>query len=89
MASRAIGPVLATGAITVMNRSVFNDKPFDWEVPVATLLAAGMFALLEKAMGNGAVYIAYLGLFAVVVTRVDPKVPSPAESALKWYDSTR
>jgi hypothetical protein len=68
---------------------VFNDKPFDWNVPVAALIAAGAFSLIEKAVGNVAVYIAYLGLFTVVVTRVDPKVPSPAESALKWYNSNR
>jgi hypothetical protein len=86
MASRSIGPILATGAITVANRSVFNDKPFDWNVVVAALLAAGAFSLLERAVGNVAVYIAYMGLATVVITRVDPSVPSPAESALNWYN---
>jgi hypothetical protein len=38
--SRTIGPVLATGALTIANQTVFNGKPMDWRVPIATGLAA-------------------------------------------------
>lgn len=80
-------PVLAVGGITVLNRTVFNGKEMDWRIPIATGIAAGMFALAEKAVGRGAVYVAYLALAAVVLGRVDPSVPSPAESALKWFNA--
>lgn len=80
------GPVLAIGAITMANRSVFNAKPVDWRVPIATLIAAGLFSLAEKAIGGAAVGLAWLALTAVVLTRVDPSVPSPAESAVKWFN---
>jgi hypothetical protein len=80
------GPVLAIGAITMVNRSVFNLKPVDWRVPIATLIAAGLFNLAERAIGGAAVGIAWLALTAVVLTRVDPSVPSPAESAVKWFN---
>jgi hypothetical protein len=81
------GPVLAIGGITVLNRTVFNGREMDWRIPIATGVAAGLFALAEKATGRGAVYVAYLALAAVVLTRVDPSVPSPAESALKWFNA--
>ncbi len=84
--SRVTGPVVAIGAITVINRSVFNGKAIDWKVPVATVVAAGLLELAERAVGDVAVWIAYLALTAVVLTRVDPEVPSPAESALKWFN---
>lgn len=80
------GPIIAVGAITVANRSVFNAKPVDWRVPVGTAVAVGMFALLEKLVGRVAVGLAWLALVAVVFTRVDPAVPSPAESALAWFN---
>lgn len=86
MTARSTGPVVAVGAITVINRTVFNGKEMDWKVPVATVMAAGLLALAEKAVGDVAVWISYLALAAVVLTRVDPSVPSPAESALKWFN---
>jgi hypothetical protein len=85
--ARSTGPVLAIGAITILNRTVFNDQPMDWRIPIATGIAAGLLALAENVIGNGAVYIAYLALAAVVLSRVDPTVPSPAESALKWFNA--
>ncbi len=85
--AQTTGPVLVIGGITVLNRTVFNGKPMDWRIPIATGIAAGLFALMERATGRGAVYLAYLALGAVVLTRVDPTVPSPAESALKWFNA--
>jgi predicted membrane-bound dolichyl-phosphate-mannose-protein mannosyltransferase len=80
------GPVLAIGAITLANRVVFNDKPMDWKVPIGTAIAAVLFAGAERAVGDAAVKLAYLALVTVVLARVDPSVPSPAESALAWFE---
>lgn len=81
------GPVLAIGALTLANRVVFNDEPMDWKVPIGTAIAAVLFAGAERAVGQTAVHLAYLALVTVVFVRVDPAVPSPAESALKWFNA--
>lgn len=84
------GPILAIGGITMANQSVFNGKPPDLRVAVATGLAAGVFALAENAGGGQLVVgLAWLALVAVVLTRVDPTVPSPAESALRWWEGSK
>jgi hypothetical protein len=80
------GPILAVGAITVANRTVFNEQAMDWKVPIGTAMAAVLFAGAERAVGRSAVYLAYLALVTVVFARTDPDVPSPAESALRWFD---
>lgn len=80
------GPILAVGAITVANRVVFNDQPMDWKVPIATAMAGALFAGAERAVGRAAVGVAYLALITVMFARVDPAVPSPAESALRWFN---
>lgn len=84
--SASTGPILAIGAITVTNRVIFNDEPMDWKVPIGTALAAVLFSGLERAVGTGASALAYLALVTVVFARLDPKVPSPAESALSWFN---
>lgn len=84
--SASTGPILAVGAITLANRVVFNDQPMDWKVPVATAIAAVLFSGAERAFGDVAVKLAYLALLSTVFVRVDPAVPSPAESALKWFN---
>lgn len=84
--AESTGPILAVGAITVANRTVFNDQPMDWKVPIGTAIAAVLFAGAESAFGPAAKYMAYLALVTVVFARVDPSVPSPAESALRWFN---
>lgn len=83
------GPVLAVGAVTVANRVIFNNQPMEWRVPIATAIAAALFALGERAWPAGAKALAWTALVAVVLTRVDPSVPSPAESALTWWEKGR
>lgn len=83
--SRTIGPILATGAVTIANRTVFNNQPMDWRVPIATGLAAVGFDLFEKAAPELAVVLAWTTLLTVLFTRLDPRVPSPTESALAWW----
>lgn len=84
--AESTGPILAIGALTIANRTVFNDKPMDWKVPIGTAMAAVLFAGLEQAVGTSAKALAYLALVTVVFARVDPSVPSPAESALRWFN---
>lgn len=84
--AESTGPILAVGAITVANRVVFNDEPMDWKVPVGTAIAAVLFSGAERAVGRSAVWLAYLAMVTVVFARLDPEIPSPAESALKWFN---
>lgn len=83
--SRSIGPIIATGAVTVVNRSVFHGKPVDWRVPIATGLAAVGFSLFEDAAPKVAVVLSWTVFLTVMLTRTDPTVPSPTESALDWW----
>lgn len=83
--SATTGPVLAIGAITMANRSLLHDKPVDWRIPVATGLAAVLFSGAERVWADGARMLAYTALVAVCLSRIDPDVPSPVESALQWW----
>lgn len=85
--AQTTGPVLAMGAITLANRSIFNNQPVDWKIPIATGLLAGMMALMEKAAPTLATGLVYIGLFTVTLTRVEKDVPSPAESMLTWWSA--
>lgn len=80
------GPVLAIGAISVANRTIFNDKPMDWRIPAAAGLAAVAFAGAERLWGQGARALAWTALIAVCLTRIEHDVPSPVESALIWWE---
>lgn len=85
--SQTTGPILAIGAITVTNRTIFNGKDVDWRSIVATGLAVVMFTGAEKVWADGAKMLAYTALVAVCLSRIEPDVPSPVESALKWWNS--
>jgi hypothetical protein len=87
--SRTTGPILATGALTVANQVVFHDEPMDWRVPVATGLAAVGFNLAERVWPKGAVIFAWTVFGTVLLTRTQPSVPSPVESALDWWNSSK
>lgn len=87
--SRTTGPVLALGAVTVVNRTVFNDREMDWRIPIATGLAAVGFNLLERAFPDGAQILAWTALLAVLATRIEPDTPAPIESAVAWWKSSR
>lgn len=86
--SKTTGPVLAMGTITIINRTVFQNQPMDWRVPIATGLAAIGFSLAERAWPQGAQILAWTALLTVVLSRTDPKVLSPVESAVAWYNKT-
>jgi len=81
------GPILALGAVTLANRSVFNGEEIDWRIPIATGIAALIFAGVETVVSPSIPRgIALTALAAVTFSRIDPTVPSPAESALKWWN---
>lgn len=82
---RTTGPILAIGAITVANASLLHGKPIDYRVPIATGIAAGAFALAEKAYEPLAVGLAWVALVAVLFVRLTPGVPSPIESLNSWW----
>jgi hypothetical protein len=86
--SQTTGPVLALGAITTANRSIFHDKPIDWRPLVATGLAAVAFTAAERMWPAGARMLAWTAVIAVCLTRVEADVPSPVESALAWWDGS-
>lgn len=79
-------PILAIGGITMVNRSVFNDETWDWRIPIATGISVGLFAALEKPFPKFAVALAWLAVMGATLGRTDPNVPSPAESALNWFE---
>lgn len=84
--SKSTGPILATGALTVVNQTIFHDEPMDWRVPVATGLAAIGFSLAERVWPKGVVILAWTAFGTVLLTRTQPGVPSPVESALTWWN---
>lgn len=81
------GPIIAIGAITMANESVFHNQPVNWRIPVATGIAAGMFAMIEHGWPEGARMLAWAALVSVMFTRLNPNIPSPAESALSWWNA--
>jgi len=84
--SGSTGPILATGLLTMVNQSVLHNEPVDWRVPIATGLLAGAASLLERVLPQATVIIAWTGLITVLITRVDPKIPSITESVIAWWD---
>jgi hypothetical protein len=76
--------MLAVGGITLFNESVVHGRPVDWRIPVATGIAAGMLAMVERISEGAAVGIAYVALVTILLARVKPNVPSPIESLVDW-----
>lgn len=81
---RTTGPVLAIGGVTLANELLLEGRPMDWRVPIATGVAAGLFALLEKAWADGAVALAYTALVAVLLTRLPGQKRAPVENLTRW-----
>jgi hypothetical protein len=87
--AQSTGPILAIGAITLVNASILHGQPVNWRIPVATAGAAMLFALGEQVTPVAPLFggLAWLALATVLLVRVDPKVPSPSESLLSWWNS--
>lgn len=87
--SKTTGVVLAMGAVTIANQTVFHDEPMNWRIPVATALAAVGFSAAERAWPQGTQILAWTAFLTVMLTRTDPKVPSPVESAIDWWNKSQ
>lgn len=86
--ARSTGPMLAVGGITLANQVIFQNQKVNWRVPIATGIAAGMLAIVERANEGLAVGLAWLALLTVLVARTDPKVKAPMESLLDWWNGS-
>jgi len=84
--ARSTGPILAVGAVTIVNQVIVHKQPMDWRVPIATGFAAGAFALMERGWEAGAVGLAWLALFTTLFVRLQPGVPSPVESFVEFWE---
>ncbi len=82
--ARTLGPILAVGGITFANKLI-STGDVDIRIPVGTGIAAILFSLAERLNAQLAVGVAWIALATVCLTRVDPKVPSPAETLLKYW----
>jgi hypothetical protein len=82
--ARTTGPILAIGGISFANKLIAKGD-VDIRIPVGTGIAAIIFSLAERVSEPIAVGVAYIALVTVCLTRVDPKVPSPAETLLKYW----
>lgn len=67
--AKSTGPILAVGGITLFNKWLGNDQGFDVKIVVATGIAAGVLALLEKASPQLAVGIAYIALITSLLIK--------------------
>jgi len=80
------GPMLAVGAVTFGNKVLLQRQEPDFRVVIATGIAAGGLALVERASKTLAVGVAWLALVTVLLVRVDPKTPAPVETLLKSWN---
>lgn len=93
--SQSTGIVLATGALTLGNTFILSGQqpPDPWneaaKVIVATAIAAGTLAVIERPAPELAVAIGWAAFLAVTIIRVNPQVPSPSERLFQWWETAR
>lgn len=80
------GILLTAGAISFGNEWVHNPAHPNWKIPVATLVAAVMFAGLEHVPAGEpfAVGVASIVLVGALIGTFTPGVPSPAQQLLSY-----
>lgn len=84
--ARSTGPILAMGGVTLFNESIIHDQPLNLRVVIATGGLALVFDLLERASSELAIGLAWVGLVAILFTRINASVPSPVESAMAFWN---
>lgn len=85
--ARSTGPMLAVGGITWANQNLLgDDTSFDLtktaRIAVATGLGVAVLSIVEKAVPDIAVGVAYALLITVLLVRVDRNTKTPLERAL-------
>lgn len=86
--AHSTGPALAIGGVTLFNQVILNGQAFNWRIPIATGFVALALAGVEHLSEPLAVGLAWVGLVAVLFTRVNPNVPAPAESLVTLTKGT-
>jgi hypothetical protein len=87
------GIVLASGGITLANLFLFDSQPKadPWneaaKVFVATGVVAGTLAVLERPAPDLAVMMGWAIFFGMMITRLNPDVPSPTERFIDWWET--
>lgn len=80
------GPILGVGAITITADVIFQGKPLDWRIPIATGVAVVAFAGLEKFIGPVAGALAWAALVtSLFVPRPGSQDP-PITAAAKFFN---
>jgi hypothetical protein len=82
--ANSTAPILAAGGISFANHWIGNNQGIDMKILVATAVAAGGLALLEKVpdMEPLATGLAYIVLVTVLIAPFG-KGKSPVQNALK------
>lgn len=81
--AQSTGPILAIGAVTVINETVLHDRPIDWRVPLACGVGALAFGLVEKGIGRPVVVLAYAALFTSLFVPVPGDIDAPVTAINK------
>lgn len=89
--ARSTGPILAVGAVTIVNKSLLakEQQPIDFRVLIGTTIAAAGLALLERLSEGLAVGIAYVALVAVLFAELDKKAGAPANNLLRIMEEMK
>ena len=88
--ARSTGPILAIGGITLANQVIINRQEMDWRIPIATGLAAGAFAFMERGPAETFVVgVAWLALVVGLFVRLDPKTPAPMEAITGFLEGRK
>lgn len=82
---KTTGPILLTGAVTFVNKTIFAGQPVDWSIPIYTGVAAAIGALAETAFGDAAVAVAWLAVAAVLLST--PSIGNPVVNAQRFLSN--
>jgi len=80
-------PILLAGGITVLS-DYMQDQGWQWRTLLATGLAAGVFALIEKANKGIAVPLAWMALIASVITPRKNGTRPPIQTFLREWNGS-
>ena len=85
--SQSTGPILASAAVVIGNAVIIHDKTWASQarVAVGAAVVAGGLTLMERLLPSAATAFAWLTLAGVLLVRVEPNTPSPAESFADWW----
>jgi hypothetical protein len=83
--ARSSGPMLTVGGLTLINEVLINKKDFELRIPIATGVAVGFLALIEKGSESLAVGMAYLALIASIFVQTRPDVEPIGSAFANWW----